>query len=240
MTMKLPCAAVRDLLPLYAEKMTEPETRALIEAHLQECPACRKKLAELENASSPAIDTAAPLRSVKKEIRRRRWYAALTAALLVFVSILTYFYHADSLKPLPWQEGLAAVKGVRTIASEDEYTHAVRITRGDENLLEPGKEALVIKLDSLITGTQMQMSQEDDGTLTAILQGFARNASLGQTLSRQEGEMLIYPVPDRLIYGFEAAQQFLWGDPLNGGGAVLPRLALSAYLLIAAALAALS
>ena len=38
MNMKLPCAVVRDLLPLYAEKMTESETQSLIEEHLQDCP----------------------------------------------------------------------------------------------------------------------------------------------------------------------------------------------------------
>ena len=39
--MKLPCAVIRDLLPLYAEDMVEPETTDLIGRHLADCPACR-------------------------------------------------------------------------------------------------------------------------------------------------------------------------------------------------------
>ena len=38
--MKLPCELIRDLLPLYAEHLTSPETGQLIEEHLQSCPAC--------------------------------------------------------------------------------------------------------------------------------------------------------------------------------------------------------
>ena len=52
-------------------------------------------------------------------------------------------------------------------------------------------------------------------------------------------ESTYYPVPDRLIYGFEQPQVLLWGTPLNGGTVVLPRLALGYYLLIAAGLSGL-
>ena len=55
MIMKLPCAVTRDLLPLYAEKMVEPETKELIEQHLTDCTACRQKLSELNT------DTGAPV-----------------------------------------------------------------------------------------------------------------------------------------------------------------------------------
>ena len=65
--MKLPCAAVRDLLPLFAENMTEPETRTLIEEHLRECPECQKKYAQLEPDAAPAAAAAAPIRTLKKE-----------------------------------------------------------------------------------------------------------------------------------------------------------------------------
>ena len=41
--MKLPCELIRDLLPLYAEHLTSPETGQLIEEHLQSCPACRAR-----------------------------------------------------------------------------------------------------------------------------------------------------------------------------------------------------
>ena len=46
--MKLPCELIRDLLPLYAEHLTSPETAQLIEEHLQSCPACQEELHALK------------------------------------------------------------------------------------------------------------------------------------------------------------------------------------------------
>ena len=40
--MKIPCAMIRDLLPLYAEKMVEQETENLVNEHLAECSECRQ------------------------------------------------------------------------------------------------------------------------------------------------------------------------------------------------------
>lgn len=36
------CSVVEDLLPLYLEDMCSDDSKAAIEKHLQECPACRK------------------------------------------------------------------------------------------------------------------------------------------------------------------------------------------------------
>ena len=35
------CSIVRDLLPLYAERLTSPETAAFVEKHLRTCADCR-------------------------------------------------------------------------------------------------------------------------------------------------------------------------------------------------------
>ena len=102
--MKLPCAVTRDLLPLYAEEMVEQETRDLIEQHLTDCPACREKLSELKTDTGTPIETAKPLESLKKQIRKRRWYAAVIAALCVFVAVFTFFYHENAMRLVPWEE----------------------------------------------------------------------------------------------------------------------------------------
>ena len=88
--MKLPCAVTRDLLPLYAENMVEPETKNLIEQHLTICADCQKKLSEIETPAEPGVETAKPLQTIKKEIRKRRWYAAIIAALCVFIGVPTF------------------------------------------------------------------------------------------------------------------------------------------------------
>ena len=235
--MKLPCAVVRDLLPLYAEKMTEPETRSLIEAHLSECPACRERLAGHDTETAAPVDTAAPLRTLKKEIRRRRLIAVLIAGLFVFIAVFTGYYHAESLKPIPWQEGLIEVAGVEAAPSADEGGAP------DEDAEEPpapGEETLALRMDSRIGGIETEIVEEEDGTTTAILQAFGRSSFFGRSTPDLEGSAGICPVPDRLIYGYGQPQRLLWGKPMNGGVEVLPRLALSYYVLLAAAAAAVS
>ena len=90
--MKLPCAVTRDLLPLYAENMVEQETKVLIEEHLNECDDCKKKLSEMNVPAENPIDTAKPLQNLKKQLRKKRLYAAALAALIVFVGVYTYFF----------------------------------------------------------------------------------------------------------------------------------------------------
>ena len=51
--MKLDCDVIRDLLPLYAEKLASSASSALVEQHLAECEACR---AELEQMEKPVPD----------------------------------------------------------------------------------------------------------------------------------------------------------------------------------------
>ncbi len=244
--MKLPCTVVRDLLPLFAEKITAPETQSLIEEHLSGCPECRREYSEIEDGATAtadmAVNTAAPLRTLKKEIRRRRWYASLIAALFVFLVAILYIYHSGRLKPLPWEEGLVTVKGVEEIVPEErfdrQYLNIVSTETGSSQ--EHTENVLVLETSSRITGINMKTEFiEDDGTITAILQCFGRNTSFNQNPSPQRGEMVL-PVPDRLIYGYGDPQVLLWGEPMNGGIEVLPRLTLSYYAMIAAALAVFS
>ena len=42
------CSIVRDLLPLYAERLTSPETAAFVEKHLRTCADCRAALQETQ------------------------------------------------------------------------------------------------------------------------------------------------------------------------------------------------
>ena len=245
--MKLPCAVIRDLLPLYAENMVEPDTKDLIGQHLTECPDCRKRFSEIETDPEPPVETIKPLQTLRKEIRKRRWYTAILAALCVFIAVFTYFFHATSMNYILWQDGLIEVVGVETINPGEYYSDDGHLPIDDEVApvptvvpasVEQSHEALILKVSSFINGFEEHVVVEDDGTTTVIMQAFSTNqGSNHQTQSYYESTY--YPVPDRLIYGFEQPQKLLWGTPMDGGTEVLPRLALGYYLLIAAALAGL-
>ena len=245
--MRLPCAVTRDLLPLYAEKMVEQETKELIEQHLTDCQACREKFSELNTDTGAPVETVKPLQSLKKQIRKRRWYAAAIAALCVFIAVFTYFYHENDMRLVPWEDGLIEVARVETINSADEdsgdnhYPEANETESKQSAALTSGAytgEALILNVSSFINGFQEHVFVDDDGTTTVIMQAISANQGSNH---RAQGyyELTYYPIPDRLIYGFEQPQKLLWGTPMNGGTEILPRLALSYYLMIAAALAVL-
>lgn len=235
--MKLPCSVVRDLLPLHAEQLTEPETAALVEEHLHDCAPCTQRLAAMREQAPEPVETTQPLKSLKKQLRLRRWCTALLAALLVFTLLFTCFYRTDSLQCLPWQEGLVQVKGVETVTPEERLGRSYQLL--DAAAVPPHEytgEALVLQTDSRISGWRSTTSQED-GVTTVYLQGASRRSLLRQESTAEYGEIVLYPVPDRVVYGYTEPQQLLWGQETDGGAVVLPRLVLAYYRLLAAVLA---
>ena len=72
--MKLECDVIRDLLPLYAEKLASPASSALVEQHLAACPACRAELERMEKPVpvQPEPQPDAPLKNIRSSLNRRR------------------------------------------------------------------------------------------------------------------------------------------------------------------------
>ncbi len=235
--MKLPCAVTRDLLPLYAEELVEPETGKYIEEHLADCPACREMLSGLkaEAAAPPEatpLETVKPLQSLKRQIRKRRLMTAAIAALCVFVAIFTFFAHENEMHLVPWEEGLIEVKGIeerpREAAGEDGTPAGSRSDAVD---------VLVLRADGRINGTHESVFLDEDGSRTLLLQGWT---SGHRSMAKEEHELTFFPVPDRVIYEGNNQQKLLWGKPLDGGVETLPRLALGYYALFALGFALLS
>ena len=228
--MKLPCAVVRDLLPLYAEKMTEPETRNLVSEHLEDCPECRQKLEEIDTGIKAPVESSKPLMDLKKELRRRRLYTALVAALAVFVLLFTLFCHETQMVLIPWQSGLVEVVGPETRPYSEVFGGP-----DAPDTAQDAVEVLVVKMDGLINGTYETVFTDEDGTQTMLLEGWS-SQNRGNALTGSTHERLFFPVPDRLIYSAGSQHQLLWGEALEGGVETLPRLALAYYLTFAAIL----
>ena len=229
--MKLPCAVTRDLLPLYAEELVEQETQALIAEHLTGCSACRAKLSELKTETSAPIETAKPLQSLKKQLRKRRLYSAVIAALCVFIAVYAWFYHANERKLVSWEEGLIQAAGIE----QRPYDEVFGQTDAPDEPRRSSVDVLILRVDNRITGTSETLFMDDDGSRTVLLQGWTSGGS-GYFI-RDYNEMILYPVPDRVMYVDGAQQHLLWGKPLDGGVEILPRLALGYYLLLALAAA---
>lgn len=93
--MNVPCKVIKDLLPLYLDKVCSEESRNIVEEHLKECPDCRKFHDELVAADSIQIDPetaecerqkAASLKSVKKRIAGKQIIIALIVVLAIIIA----------------------------------------------------------------------------------------------------------------------------------------------------------
>ena len=233
--MKLPCAVVRDLLAQYEEGLTGPETRALIEEHLAECEDCRRTR-EGDAASPPApvsaSDEAAPLKTIGKTIRRRRRLTAWIAALAVLAVAFTVTFRLMREEYAPYSADL------------------VRVYEADVSSLHPAESGprLYLEYDGGAYRLETErVTDPDDGSETLYVQCM-RNAlgkvpavfltESGTAILSDAVTLDVKPIPDRVIYGFSGRQTLLWGEEnKSGGAAILPRLALAYYVLIAAGLA---
>ncbi len=242
--MNLSCSVVNDLLPLYAEELTSEESAALVREHLEGCEACRARLEALRQPPEPMREDEAPMLKMKKELRRRRWRTAGIAALTVFAILFALLARATAEKPLAYSAGLLRVEGLEPGGPEG--TDGSGFCPESWQTAYPG-QALVIGRNPRVSGVESEfVYDEDSGELTLYLQYYSTSPELARSdleaqeaLLRGEVKDVFYPVPDRVIYGFGAEQKLLWGERMNGGVQILPRLALAYYGLLAAGLTVL-
>lgn len=116
------CSIVKELLPNYADGLTNEETAGDIQKHLEECEDCRDTYQLLQNAVSRKIPSKEkdidPLIRLKKKIRHRIMAAAVSACIILTGMILfTKMYNI----PLPFDSNrmfIEQVQGVFGIAED--------------------------------------------------------------------------------------------------------------------------
>lgn len=88
---------IRDLLPLYAEKLASPASSALVEQHLAACPACRAELEQMEKPVpvQPEPQPDAPLKNIRSSLNRRRLRTMLCsfAAALALAAVCGFGWY---------------------------------------------------------------------------------------------------------------------------------------------------
>lgn len=80
---KIPCAVCRDLMPLVQDGVASPESEALVQAHLADCPACRAQWQGTDAPDVPQLPAPDDGKILQK--LRRRYSTHLL--LLAFVGI---------------------------------------------------------------------------------------------------------------------------------------------------------
>ncbi len=108
--MRNECNIIRDLLPLYAEKMVSADTTGFIEEHLKDCEACRKEYERIkEPQPTREISHPTPLLKLRRKMEIKRMQTiALTAVFVIALSV-SAFAVLDAPIYLPYSEGIVTV-----------------------------------------------------------------------------------------------------------------------------------
>lgn len=85
--MRMECDIIRDLLPLYAEKMVSAKSSAAVEEHLGECSDCRRIYESMVMPAPQVQFQTRPQESFRRYIRRKKWSYGLKVALLTLAGV---------------------------------------------------------------------------------------------------------------------------------------------------------
>jgi hypothetical protein bcoam_02529 len=252
------CSIVQDLLPLYAEDMLREGTKEYVDGHLAQCEACRAELDALKADVKPVPVSAQPLRSLKKQLRRKKFTAVLLAVTLALTLAAAGFAYLTAPQYLPY--------------SETEWT----VARADgavtaEGLADlSGVESISVNLLTPVSGTEITSTQEPDSGKTVYFitawrtpldtwrgafdkTGDAPNAHSANDRTQREADALQGALGKvesaRTLFTLDTANcAAVYYSPNNGqddvllcgsrdGGIIsLPRLALGYYVLLSLAL----
>ena len=84
------CNIVDDLLPLYLEDSCSEDSKAALEEHLQKCPACREKLARMQNSDIiPQVkkqESKFSLADYARKVKRYRRRVGISVAFICMLS----------------------------------------------------------------------------------------------------------------------------------------------------------
>lgn len=94
--MKNECTIIRDILPLYIDKMVSEDTIAFVEEHLEKCAACRTELEKMKTpnaleivASNTQANDEKPLKAFKKRYNRKLFFIVVTTVIItIFAPML--------------------------------------------------------------------------------------------------------------------------------------------------------
>lgn len=104
------CKIVEDLLPLYAEDLVSPETKAFMDAHCAGCDSCEKLMQRcMTSIPAPEEDP----KSYKTALRKSQ-FNMICKALLLFVVVVAVMYAACTKFDayMKWKTGKAPVEAV--------------------------------------------------------------------------------------------------------------------------------
>ena len=199
--MKNECSIIRDILPLYVEKLVSADTIAFVEEHLEKCAECR---AELENMKKPnEIETIAskvqdngtePLKAIQKKWNKRKrtmmiGTAVATVLIVLIVSIALW-------SPVIFQRGnpIPFLIAASKISEKTPYIQ-VDVNNGASTVYI-SRSGLCPELLAYVSESRNVEFQEQGGSVYIFSNGVD---TLGVTSEIYLGNYTVWEVPNKTL-----------------------------------------
>ena len=110
--MKTNCNVIRDLLPLYIDKISSEETNKLIEEHFEECEECKKYYEIMKDETKVSdIDEEKVLKKFSKKMKKKRLKAIILAIIVTLILglVIWRIFTKDDFM-MKYEEGIVTIE----------------------------------------------------------------------------------------------------------------------------------
>lgn len=214
--MKIECAVISDLLPLYVEEMVSEESKKRIQEHLETCTVCQKEFVELKMTDDFPIDTHTDgLQKIKAKLFKDKFKAVLLAIMITTIIVITGTNYLTKPLFLPYNDSLIEV-------------------------IEKDNGEIFVRFDEQVTGYDID-TYLLEGSTHSVYELTAWTTFGDKFLNHKENETLILnPDENKIAAIYYSSAGALENTPIYGrnktdaaGSMTLPRLFLMQYLRIA-------
>lgn len=218
------CSVVKDLLPLYIEKMLSEDTAAFVQEHLEHCSECRKEMECMNTPMIPSPQTdISPLINLKKKLFRKKLQSIILSVALVLSLAISLFAYLTAPKYFLFTSNLLSIEESRdgsiTILFDEKVTGYTLYETPSEN-----GDSTVYSLEAWTT-TWDNLFQ-DRGTQAVVIG------------ANDENPFSVYYIQNHSPSGTSAENILLYGSHSSSSGGLisLPGLSLWYLFLLSAAL----
>lgn len=214
--MKIKCNVIKDILPLYVEKIVSEDTKILVEEHINDCIDCKKELDEMKTSENIPIDiNSNGFKNVKSKLFRDKFKAIIFSVMLtVIISIIVINYLTEP-SYIPYSNDVVSINKKDNGEISADFGDMVSGYDIDKHLSEDGS-SYVYHISTWETYWDKLLDNKEIETVVLN----PNNEKISTIYYYSAGQS-----DDVLIYGKNLAG--------NGGVLTLPRLFLSSYLRIA-------
>lgn len=245
------CKIVGDLLPLYAEDMVSEETKEYVAEHLSDCVECRGAYEKMSSARLTAEVEAAPLKDVKRKIKRRRTEAVLLAVVLVLALAVTAYSYLTAPQYVSYEDVEYEFSLIMEYADSMEQLAICHRTNGENRMtcFDPhenkgaGDARIMFSFPSKVTNCSMESFVDEDGVTQCFVSAWYTQLDrwLGKGCETaplvkltEDNKLAIWYAQNN---GEEDVPIFALNTEQSGGTQTLPRLNMAYYFLISLLLA---